>query len=410
MAAIKWLASLMAAATIGSTSARAQDVVVQGLIDLSGPTADLGLQESAGRKDLFKWVNEHGGVNGKKIVFEEVDTAYNNLRALSAYKDWMSKTPPASVVMTYGAADSQALAPLAARDGVALLGLAAPAALSVPVSGSSKYVAEGAPAYFSYGPTYSDMCRGLVKWALKDWKAKGKTEKPKFIYAGDNHPFPNAPRDACTAEATESGFEVLPTLRYSLAGGDFKAQCLTLQSSGANYAYLANPTASTVSFLKSCETVGVSDIQFLGNIYVFDEASATSVGPYGNGIVLALAVPPYGSNVPGMRVLEEITGGVPRRNPYTQMLCGAALLVEALRWADQNGGVSGPNVAKGFYQKKDWVPLGLDGVCLPSTYTEQDHRGVDQVPVYRVKIAASDTQWEHLDTISLPRSTEWFGR
>jgi branched-chain amino acid transport system substrate-binding protein len=126
--------------------------------------------------------------------------------------------------------------------------------------------------------------------------------------------------------------------------------------------------------------------------------------------VLALAVPPYGSNVPGMRVLEEITGGVPRRNPYTQMLCGAALLVEALRWADQNGGASGPNIAKGFYQKEDWVPLGLDGVCLPSTYTEQDHRGVDQVPVYRVKITASDTQWEHLDTIALPRSAEWFGR
>ena len=32
-------------------------------------------------------------------------------------------------------------------------------------------------------------------------------------------------------------------------------------------------------------------------------------------------------------------------------------------------------VAKGFYQKPDWVPAGMEGVCDPSTWTAEDHRG-----------------------------------
>jgi len=38
-------------------------------------------------------------------------------------------------------------------------------------------------------------------------------------------------------------------------------------------------------------------------------------------------------------------------------------------WAAKNGGATGDNVAKGFYQKKDWVPAGMEGVCSPSTWT-----------------------------------------
>ena len=32
---------------------------------------------------------------------------------------------------------------------------------------------------------------------------------------------------------------------------------------------------------------------------------------------------------------------------------------EAIDWAVKNGGATGENVAKGFYQKKDWVPAGM---------------------------------------------------
>ena len=58
---------------------------------------------------------------------------------------------------------------------------------------------------------------------------------------------------------------------------------------------------------------------------------------------------------------------------------------EAIDWAAKNGGATGENVAKGFYQKKDWVPAGMEGVCNPSTWTDKDHRGTLKVDLYRSK-------------------------
>jgi hypothetical protein len=42
-----------------------------------------------------------------------------------------------------------------------------------------------------------------------------------------------------------------------LTPGDYSAQCLSLKSAGANYAYLGNTAGSNISVLKACKTAGV---------------------------------------------------------------------------------------------------------------------------------------------------------
>ena len=37
------------------------------LIDLSGPTSDWGKNQLKGQLDAMRWVNEHGGINGKDL-------------------------------------------------------------------------------------------------------------------------------------------------------------------------------------------------------------------------------------------------------------------------------------------------------------------------------------------------------
>ena len=79
---------------------------------------------------------------------------------------------------------------------------------------------------------------------------------------GDNHPYPNAPKEACEEYALELGFEVLPVINYTLAPGDFTAQCLTLKQIKADYPFLANSSGSPISLLNACSTVGV-EVQFM---------------------------------------------------------------------------------------------------------------------------------------------------
>src|SRR6202040_3183212 len=186
-----------------------------------------------------------------------------------------------------------------------------------------------APYNFFYGPSYSDALRAELTWAAEDWKAKGKSGKPKFVHMGANHPYPNAPKAAGEALATELGFEVLPPLGFALAPGDYSAQCLSLKSSGANYAYLGNTAASNISVLKACKAAGV-DVQFMGNVWGMDENAAKAAGDAADGVIFPLRTAVgWGGNAPGMKTVMEIskmsdpTGKVYRPVHYIAGVCSA---------------------------------------------------------------------------------------
>ena len=108
--------------------------------------------------------------------------------------------------------------------------------------------------------------------------------------------------------------------------------------------------------------------------------------------------------------------------PYALGTCGVAFMAEAMMWADKNGGINGENIKKGMYQKKDWVPLGLEGVCGPATWTPEDHRGVNKVMLYRTSVTGPTESGEVGDlvksgviglkkiaTVEIPRRPEWIG-
>jgi len=83
--------------------------------------------------------------------------------------------------------------------------------------------------------------------------------------------------------------------------------------------------------------------------------------------------------------------------------------------------VTGPNIRKGMYQRQDWVPAQLDGVCVPSTWTETDHRGMTTVNIYRARVSgetsasvddlvkAGTIRLEKVSAIEVPRKPEWLG-
>ena len=213
---------------------------------------------------------------------------------------------------------------------------------------------------------------------------------------GANHPYPNAPKAAGEAIAAELGFDLLPPIVFALTPGDYSAQCLTLKSSGANYAYLGNTAGSNISVLNACKAAGV-DVQFLGNVWGMDENAAKAAGAAADGVVFPLRTAvAWGGNAPGMKTVMDISkmsdaaGTAYRPVHYIAGVCTALYMKEAVEWAAKNGGATGENVKKGFYQKKDWVPAGMEGVCNPSTWTDKDHRGTLKVDLYRMKVSRCD--------------------
>lgn len=399
----------VAALVVTSVPALAQDIKVGLLVDFTGPTSDVGKVYGQGVADAMNHINKTGGVAGKKLDFEMVDYSYKAPDAIATYKKWVDAKVTA--IQGWGTADTEALVQSVAKDQIPYYSASYSGHLTDP-TGKGPKGSKAAPYNFFYGPSYSDSCRALVQWAASDAKKKGIAQ-PKFVHMGDNHPYPNAPKAACADYAKELGFQVSDPIQYSLKPGDFKAQCLTLKESGANYAFLANTGGSTISLLKSCETVGVNT-QFLANVWGMDENAMRAAGESADGVVFAVGAADWQSTAPGMKLVREVSkvsdpsGNAYRAVHYMRGICSAYYMKDAMEAAAKAGGITGPNIKAAMEKMKDHVPAGLEGVCIPSTWTPEDHRGTTKVFLYQAKTKGQQAIAK-VGEADVPRKPEWLG-
>jgi branched-chain amino acid transport system substrate-binding protein len=407
-----------------ASGAMSADIKVANLVDFTGRTATVGKPYGQAKVDAVKWINAHGGVNGKKIDMDTFDYSYEVPRAIAQYRKW--KQAGVIAIQGWGTGDTEAMVSFIAKDQMPYFSASYSAHLTDP-QGKGPRTKKAAPFNFPMGPSYSDGVRALIQWASVDFKAKGGKGKPKFVHMGDNHPYSNAPKDAGESYAAEMGFEVVPAIHYSLKPSGFTAQCLSLKQSGADYAFLANTAGSNISLLKSCATVGVNT-QFMANIWGFDENAMKASGTAGNGVVWVMGAAAWTSDVPGMKLVHEIAKAANADTTYQTVhymrgVCSVFYMKEAMEWADKNGGVNGANIKKGMYQQANWVPKGLEGVCPAGTWTYSDHRGFTDVFIYRATVMADadagasiarlmadgSIGMEEVHKATLPRKAEWLG-
>lgn len=408
------VSSIIACCTFGvSSESMADDSVFVGhLADMSGPTAFVGKNYADGVRDSLAYINANGGIKGTKLEFETIDYAYKVPQAIASYKKWKSRKKMVAM-QGWGTADTEALISFVAKDKTPVFSASYSGHLTDP-TGKNPHTKKPAPYNFFYGASYSDACRGLVQWADQDWKAKGGEGKPKFTHIGANHPFPNAPKKACAEYATELGFDVQPPVVVSMKPGDFKAQCLSIKSSGSNYGYIGNIGGSVLSLVKSCNTVGV-DIQFMSNIWGGDKKIFQAAGEGIKDYVFPTMTPFWTDEAPGMKLVREISkisdssGKQERVHHYIRGVCSTYFMKEAMEWAKDNGGITGANIKKGMYVHKNWVPQGLEGVCLAANWTNEDHRSVNQVNIYKGNFNEGDIKIEKVSEVVLDRRDDWLG-
>lgn len=408
------LSSIAASIALSVTSqVQAQDSVFVGhLADMTGPTSFVAKHYGAGIRDALTYMKKHGGINGTELKSESTDYGYKVPQAISNYKKWTSRENMV-VMQGFGTADTEALISFVARDKIPNFSGSYSGHLTDP-TGKNPHTKKPAPYNFFYGASYSDVCRGLVQWAADDWKLKGSKGKPKFIHIGANHPYPNAPKEACAEYAEELGFEVMPPVVVSMKPGDFKAQCLSIKDSGSNYGYLGNLGGSTLSLIKSCNTVG-TDIQLMTNIWGADQNFFDAAGSGLKNYIFPTMNPFWSDDTSGMKLVREISkisdpsGEKFRVHHYIRGVCSAYYMKEAMEWAEENGGITGENIKKGMYARKNWVPKGLENVCLPATWTAEDHRGINKVNIYKANYESGSVKVGKVTTVTLDRRDDWLG-
>ena len=63
-----------------------EKIKIGGIVDLTGPTNDIGVPWAEGVVDYFDKINRAGGINGRLIDYFAIDYQYKLPQAMAAYK------------------------------------------------------------------------------------------------------------------------------------------------------------------------------------------------------------------------------------------------------------------------------------------------------------------------------------
>jgi len=384
----------MAAIVVGiamafAGTALAADIKVGHLADLTGPTGEVGKPYAQGVQDYKDYVNSKGGINGKKIDMPMFDYAYDKNKAVNQYKKY--KEDGVVAIQGWGSGDTEALSKTTGDDKIPYISASYSAHLTDPAK---------TPYNFFCAPDYTTGLRAGLKYLKDNWKEK---RAPKVVFIYPNVPYGIAPIKGGKEYAKELGFEVLSDEIVDLKAIEANSQMLSVKNKGADFAWTGGTTNSTAVILKDAKKLGLTT-KFFSNIWGIDETTPKLAGGAEEGALVMAGSTTFGSTVPGMKLLMEVTRypGPPVTH-YIRGYVSMMVLTEALKIADKKGQLNGPGVKEALETLKDFDTGGLTPAKI--TFTPTDHRPFMTVNIMEFQKGKMVLK----QSVELPRKKEWLG-
>ncbi|MBT3806341.1 MAG: ABC transporter substrate-binding protein [Desulfobacula sp.] len=358
----------------GIPIARRKKTIKWGIIqDLSSATVDYGKRSAMGLIDAARYVNENGGINGKRLELVIHDDHYRIAECEQLYEQLRDSDNVTGIyVQSTGA--NQRIAPKAMQDGIFMFSGAPSARLCDPV----KY-----PYYFCIYPTYSDMIRAGVKYIRTTWINEDRN--PKLVFIFPDNPYGNDPLKAGKKYAKRLEIEVGPDQIINWPTIDASEQLTAMQEFDPDFAIISSTAKNAVSIFKDAHRLGIKT-KFICNIRVFNEelirlGTSTVEGALG---IQPLAF--YGEKVPGMeKIIRAHDKWHPYHRPtlvYVEGWANILVLSAALKIADNAGELNAPGLKKAFEQFENFDTEGLTPLI---NYSKTDHRPTTETRIYKIQ-------------------------
>lgn len=364
------------------------EIHVGALYDLTGGTADVGKDYSLGVQEAIHYVNDQGGVNGKKIVLHGYDYGYDKARAATLYAQ-MKDQDKVIAVLGWGTGDTDALRSTVAADKMPYVSASYSADLTNP---------KVARYNFFNSSDYSTNARAaLTAWYDQVWlkadrfkERRDKGDKPRLMtFYQLAHPYASAPIKALKEHAEMLGFVVGPDQNVALTALEATSQVLAAKDFKPDIAWHGNTTASVAVTIRDAVDNGLT-ADWIVNPWGFDENLIDLLGAKAEKVMVAGVAPCafYGADVPNMDLVKKYAASdhpdIKKRLIRTVQAWGnVELLWEALKRADKVGDLSGEGMlTKGFETIKNFdVGLGF----APVNYSAADHRPSHAPLTYFIK-------------------------
>ncbi|MCK5695422.1 MAG: ABC transporter substrate-binding protein [Desulfobacula sp.] len=190
-----------------------------------------------GTGDYFKWINDNGGIHGRKIVYHMFNDGYNPAKTKAGVKELQEGTGIFAWACGVGTSPGLAVRDYLAKRNVPWVG---------PATGSMEFINPPQKNLFAVYPLYAGEAKALVKYAIE------KMGKKRIAIAYLNDGYGKNGLNGALSELKAHGMKAVAQVSMEAKDTDLKPHVMKLRKSKADMVLMW----TTVSH--SARIVGIS--------------------------------------------------------------------------------------------------------------------------------------------------------
>ncbi|MEW6616032.1 MAG: ABC transporter substrate-binding protein [Thermodesulfobacteriota bacterium] len=359
------------------------------IMDHTGPAASSTVPMDKGIQHYARYINELGGIHGRKLQIISEDDHYSIPTAVAAYKKLVFKDKIFSLI---GPGSGSFVPPLVNRWQNDKLPTMCLPFTELAVEPFKKYV-------FIAVETYERQMMALTDYLVKDYKLKN-------LRIGLVHPDTEAGKgDAKAVLSRLKEYNIEPvTEEITIVGGlDVSTQVMSLKRKNVNCVMNVGVMASmAVTLLRDLKKFGLK-VPVFSNWAIMLSDEVTELGDAAGQSYISSGLVPWYAEGPGVEEMRKVTlrylpgadkayGGTGHTYGWGKL----RILSEGIRRAGKDLDEDGLIKALESLNNYD-----TGGVLAPITYTSKSHRGAQGTRIYRVdplkKKFIPVTEWKKVD-------------
>jgi len=336
----------------------------------TGPVAALGIPQGNGMIDYMEYINEKGGINGRKIKMLWEDDGFQAPKAVAAVKKLITRDEVLTIMTTGGT--NQTIANLKNIERYQIA--------NIPNAMTLEFFDPLNPYIFALGALYEWQYQVIVDYIHDDLEMEDK--KIGVVYTKKEYGIKGL--DAVKKRAAEYNIPVVAELVLPTGAVDASSQVLALQKAGANLVITCDVLPPVVSFLKTAEKYNYWPTVF-GFNWATDDALVKACGPAAKNYIGAGFVGSWTDDSPGIKLVREIAAKYDRNPKLSSLYIGGVgvsmLFAEAIKKAGRD---LTPETLKNALET--FRDFDTGGIFPPVTYTSESHAPAKKVKLFKADV------------------------
>jgi branched-chain amino acid transport system substrate-binding protein len=352
-----------------------KDTIKLGLILVkTGPVAALGLPDGHGMVDYMKYLNDQGGVHGRKVQVIWEDDEFQAPKSVAALKKLIHRDKVLSLITSGGS--NQTIANMKTINKYKIS--------NIPNALMREFFDPYQPYIFAMGATYECQYQCIVDYIFNDMKAK----KPRIGVVYAKKEYGKIGLKATRERAKAYGVDLVSELVLPTGAVDASSQVLTLQKNKVDYVITCGVLPPVISFLKTAEKYSYKPKAVFGFNWATDDMIVKACGKGAENYIGVNFVGGWADDSPGIKLVRKVAEKFGRdaksiglTSLYVHGIGASYLFGEAFKRAGKD---LNPDSLKAAFET--FRDFDTGGIFPPLTYTDKSHAPPEMVKFFKADV------------------------